>query len=178
MELESNPDRSRITPYSCHMMNTRQYFAKQFQVEAPKFSKVIRALPHDKLDYKPHERNSSAGSIAWFLVLSLRALADLMKTGENRWAQAASPGTVDSIAAEYDKATSDLSAALASVDDAKWEKNARMLVGDKVMMERPLGEIVLDFFLDAIHHRGQLTAYLRPMGGKVPSVYGPTADSK
>jgi uncharacterized damage-inducible protein DinB len=159
-------------------MNTREFFVKQFAVEAPKFAKVIRALPADKLDYKPHERSSAAGSIAWFLVLSVRALADLVKTGENRWAQAASPGTVESIAAEYEKAAGDLSAALASADDAKWEKNARMLVGDKVMMDRPLGEIVLDFFLDAVHHRGQLTAYLRPMGGKVPSVYGPTADSK
>ena len=159
-------------------MNTREYFAKQFAVEAPKFAKVIRALPGDKLDYKPHERSSSAGAIAWFLVLSARALADLVKTGENRWSQPASPGTVESIAAEYDKAAADLSNALASVDDARWEKNARMLVGDKVMMDRPLGEIVLDFFLDAVHRRGQLTTYLRPMGGKVPSVYGPTADAK
>ena len=159
-------------------MNTREYFMKQFATEAPKFAKVIRALPEGKLDYKPHERSSTAAGIAWFLVLSARALADLVKTGENRWSQPASPGTAESIAAAYEKAAQDLSAALASADDAKWEKNARMLVGDKVMMDRPLGEIVLDFFLDAVHHRGQLTVYLRLMGGKVPSVYGPSADSK
>jgi uncharacterized damage-inducible protein DinB len=35
-----------------------------------------------------------------------------------------------------------------------------------------------DFFFDAIHHRGQLSTYLRPMGGTVPSIYGPSADSK
>jgi uncharacterized damage-inducible protein DinB len=159
-------------------MNTREFFMKQFASEAPKFANVIRALPTDKLDYKPHERSSSAGAIAWFLVLSTRALADLVKTGENRWSQPPSPGTTETVAAEYDKAAKDLSAALTSVDDAQWEKNARMLVGDKVMMEKPLGDIVLNFFLDAVHHRGQLTTYLRPMGGTVPSVYGPTADSK
>ena len=37
-------------------------------------------------------------------------------------------------------------------------------------------QFLWDFMFDAIHHRGQLSAYLRPMGGKVPSIYGPSAD--
>jgi uncharacterized damage-inducible protein DinB len=43
-------------------------------------------------------------------------------------------------------------------------------------MERPTVEFLWDFMFDAIHHRGQLSAYLRPMGAKVPSIYGPSAD--
>ncbi|MGZ4779284.1 MAG: DinB family protein [Thermoanaerobaculia bacterium] len=53
-----------------------------------------------------------------------------------------------------------------------------MYVGERLIQNRPLGDTLWDFFFDAIHHRGQLTSYIRPMGGKVPSVYGPTADSK
>ena len=53
-----------------------------------------------------------------------------------------------------------------------------MYVGGKLFKTAPLGETVLDFFLDAVHHRGQLTTYLRPMGGKVPSIYGPSGDAK
>ena len=140
--------------------------------------KVIRALPDGHLDYKPHERNSSAGMIAWFLVLELRALADLVKTRENRWQQPPGPTTTAAIAAEYEKAAADMEAALASTDDMTWEQDCRMYVGDKLVRTAPLGETVWDFFLDAIHHRGQLTAYLRPMGGKVPSIYGPSGDSK
>jgi uncharacterized damage-inducible protein DinB len=68
--------------------------------------------------------------------------------------------------------------ALSATGDAKWEQDGNMYFGGKLMRTAPIGETVWDFLFDAIHHRGQLTAYLRPMGGKVPSVYGPTADEK
>jgi uncharacterized damage-inducible protein DinB len=46
----------------------------------------------------------------------------------------------------------------------------------KVAWEAPLGDMMWSFLFDAIHHRGQLSSDLRPMGGKVPSIYGPSAD--
>jgi uncharacterized damage-inducible protein DinB len=46
------------------------------------------------------------------------------------------------------------------------------------MMEKPIGEWLLFVLFDAIHHRGQLSAYIRPMGGKVPAIYGPSADER
>jgi uncharacterized damage-inducible protein DinB len=159
-------------------MTTREFFVRQFKAERPAFVKVIRALPNEKLDYKPHERNSSAGDIAWFLVLELRALVKILETGEIHWTQDPSPGSVDGIAAAYEAAADDMERALSSTDDARWEQDGRMYFGGKLMKTALRGETLWDFFFDAIHHRGQLTAYLRPMGGKVPSVYGPTADEK
>ena len=159
-------------------MTTREFFIQRFRAERPKFLSVIRAMPAENLDYRPHERNSSARMIAWFLVLELRALVDLLKTGENRWQQPPAPDTVDAIATDYDKAADEMERLLASSNDERWESEGRMLVGDKVVMKRPVGQILWDFFFDAIHHRGQLTAYLRPMGGKVPAIYGPSADAR
>jgi len=159
-------------------MATREFFIRQFKAERPKFLKVIRALPEDRLDYKPHERSSSASMIAWFLVLELRALVEMVKTRENHWQQTKGPATAAAIATEYEKAANDMEAALASIDDAAWGQDCRMYVGDKLFRTAPLGETVWDFFFDAIHHRGQLTTYIRPMGGKVPSIYGPSGDSK
>ena len=49
-------------------------------------------------------------------------------------------------------------------------------MGDKLYMEQPLGTFLWYFFFDAIHHRGQLSTYIRPMGGKGPSIYGPSGD--
>ncbi len=157
-------------------MNTRQFFVQQFESERPKFVSVLRAIPEGKLDYKPHERSSTAGMIGWFLVLELRALVDLVKRGENHWSQPPMPGSVLSVVAEYEKSAHEMERALATIDDERWEREGRMYVGDKVIMKRPVGEIVWDFFFDAIHHRGQLSSYLRPMGGKVPSIYGPSGD--
>ena len=48
---------------------------------------------------------------------------------------------------------------------------------DRVVLERPAGDIVWLFHFDEIHHRGQLSTYLRPMGAKVPSIYGASGDS-
>lgn len=159
-------------------MTTREFFAKRFKAERGVFLNVIRALPNENLDYKPHERNSSAGAIAWFLVLELRTLVEMAKAHQMHWKPASNPNSVDAFAAEYEAAADGLENALRSVDDAKWEQNCEMYVNDKLFKTAPLGETLWDFFFDAIHHRGQLTAYLRPMGGKVPSTYGPTADSK
>jgi len=159
-------------------MTTLEFFIKQFKAERPKFLKVIRALPEGQLDYKPHERSSSAGMIAWFLVLELRALVDMVKSHENHWQQPAGPTTAGAIAAEYEKAAGNMEAALATTDEKAWNQDSRMYVGDKLVRTAALGETVWDFFFDAIHHRGQLTSYIRPMGGKVPSTYGPSADSK
>ena len=158
-------------------MTTREYFIKRFRIERPKFVSVISALPEDRLDYRPHQKNSAAGDIAWFLVVELRALVDLATTGENRWQMPPRPKSAAEIASEYEKTADAMESALASTDDAKWEGKVRIYAGDRLIKEDELGETLWDFFFDAIHHRGQLTAYLRPMGGKVPSTYGPSGDS-
>jgi uncharacterized damage-inducible protein DinB len=159
-------------------MNTREFFTRRFKAERKAFVEVLRALPGDKLDYKPTERNSSAGDIAWFLVLELRTLNDLAKNFEHQWEQPPNPKSVDAIVNAYQEAADEMESHLSSMDDAKWEKECRMFYKGKLMKTAPLGETLWDFFFDAIHHRGQLTAYLRPMGGRVPSTYGPTADTK
>lgn len=159
-------------------MTTLEFFKRQFRSERPKFLSVLRALPEGKLDYKPHEGNSTAGMIAWFLVLELRALVAMARTGESHWTQPAPPASAAAIADEYDRAAAEMDEALPALTEELWNDNARMYLGGKLFKTAPLGETVLDFFLDAIHHRGQLTTYLRPMGGKVPSIYGPSGDAK
>ncbi len=159
-------------------MTTLEFFRRQFRSERPKFLSVLRAMPEGKLDYKPHEGNSTAGMIAWFLVLELRALVDLVRTGESHWTQPAGPASPAAIAGEYDRSAAEMEDALGTLTEEQWNHDARMYVGGKLFKTAPLGETILDFFLDAVHHRGQLTAYLRPMGGKVPSIYGPSGDAK
>jgi uncharacterized damage-inducible protein DinB len=159
-------------------MSTREHFIRRFKAERPAFVKVIRALPADRLDYKPHEKNSSAGDIAWFLAQELRALVSMLETGEIQWEHVPTPDSLDEIAAKYESAADDMEKALSSSNDAKWEQDGKMYFGGKLMKTAPVGETLWDFWFDAIHHRGQLTAYLRPMGGTVPPVYGPTADTK
>ena len=159
-------------------MSTRDFFIKTVKTEAPRFATVIRALPNDRLDYKPHEKNSTAGMIAWFLVLELRMLVNLLEKGETHWEQPPQPKDVESIAREYEAVAGQYVKALEAADDTRWLGNGKMYYNGKLMKDSPIEETAWDFLHDAIHHRGQLTAYLRPMGGKVPSVYGPSGDSR
>ena len=62
------------------------------------------------------------------------------------------------------------------MDDAAWAETGRFLLNGQVRMEQTISGFLWLFFFDAIHHRGQLSTYIRPMGGKVPSIYGPSGD--
>jgi uncharacterized damage-inducible protein DinB len=155
-------------------MTLRDFYLKRAKAEFPVFLKVLRALPED-LSYKPHERSPSAEQLAWTLTNELKALIDVVETGKSEW-ENIKPPSLDAMIGMFEKWSTELLDKVAALDDASQERNAQFLYQGTVVMERPTVEFLWDFMFDAIHHRGQLSAYLRPMGGKVPSIYGPSAD--
>jgi len=81
--------------------------------------------------------------------------------------------------AAYEKAHRELAPRLKNVDETSWHQELTQLVVDgKVFFETSMGHMFWLGLFDAIHHRGQLTVYIRPMGGKVPAIYGPSADDE
>jgi uncharacterized damage-inducible protein DinB len=99
----------------------------------------------------------------------------VIDTGTATFVPKPAPGVAESIAA-YEKNAAALESRLGNLSDTKWESNAKFMVDGKVVWEAPLGDMLFGFLFDAIHHRGQLSSYLRPMGAKVPAIYGPSAD--
>ena len=157
------------------MTTLPEFFIQKWESELPAFGKVLRAIPGGQLDYRPHERSASAGGIAWQLAIEQRTLADMLDRGEVQWDTRKHPDSIDDIVAEWDKATSDLRERLKGLDDAKYASAAKLMMGENGWSDS-VGNMLWGFLLDMIHHRGQLSAYLRPMGGKVPAIYGPSAD--
>jgi uncharacterized damage-inducible protein DinB len=155
-------------------MTLREFYLKRAKAESPVFLSVLRALPKD-LSYKPHDRSPSAEQLAWTVTYEMKALIDVVDTGKAEWENITPPG-LDEMIAMYEKWSTELLEKVAALDDASQDRNAQFLYQGQVVMERPMMEFLWDFMFDAIHHRGQLSAYLRPMGGKVPSIYGPSAD--
>jgi uncharacterized damage-inducible protein DinB len=157
-------------------MNTREHLVECFKAEKPKFVRVLKAVPPDKLAYRPHPRSASAGDLVWLLASELHDACEIIDRLELNYAPTPAPAALaDSIGA-YERNAADLEKRLAALDDAAWQRKARFLMDGKVAWEAPLGEMLWGFLFDAIHHRGQLSTYLRPMGAKVPSIYGPSAD--
>lgn len=157
-------------------MNTREYFVECFKSEKPRFVRVLRAVPPDQSAYRPHPRSSSASGLVTLLASELHDACDLVDRLEVNYMPPVEPATLSEAVANYERNADELEKRLASVDDAAWGKNARFLMDGKVAWETSLGDMLWGFLFDAIHHRGQLSTYLRPMGAKVPSIYGPSAD--
>jgi len=157
-------------------MNTREYFKDCFQSEKPKFVRVLRAIPPDQLAYKPHPRSNSSGDIAWLLACELGDACQLVDRSELNFCATPAPAKLEEVVTTYERNAGELEKRLARLDDSAWGKKARFLVNGQVAWETSLGDMLWGFLFDAIHHRGQLSSYLRPMGAKVPAIYGPSAD--
>ena len=155
-------------------MTLRDFYLKRAKAEFPVFIKVLKALPKD-LSYKPHDRSPSAQQLAWTVTYEMKALIDVVDTGKSEWENITPPG-LDEMIAMYEKWSTEVLEKVAALDDASQDRNAQFFYQGQVVMEKPMMEFIWDFMFDAIHHRGQLSAYLRPMGGTVPSIYGPSAD--
>jgi uncharacterized damage-inducible protein DinB len=158
-------------------MTDREFFLARRTAELPAFVNVLKALPADKLDYKPHPNSPSAQQLVWTLALELKSAFEACDRGETSFPADPAPDLAAMIAA-FEKNYDQLTDRVARMDEAAWSKPARLSSRGKVVMEQPAGEFAWMLFFDAIHHRGQLAAYIRPMGGKVPSIYGPSADTR
>jgi uncharacterized damage-inducible protein DinB len=100
----------------------------------------------------------------------------MVDEGRVEWKPVDPPDGVETVKKAFAEAYEELDGRLARLDDAAWRKTVALTAGGKVVREWPLGEFLWFFFFDAIHHRGQLSTYIRPMGGKVPAIYGPSGD--
>jgi uncharacterized damage-inducible protein DinB len=157
-------------------MSTREFFAECLKAEKPKFVRVLRAVPPEQTAYRPHERSTSAGDLVWLLADELKDACELVDHSEVNYVLKPAPATLGESIAAYERNAGELEKRLSTLDDAAWGKKVRFLMDGKVAWESTLGDMLFGFLFDAVHHRGQLSSYLRPMGAKVPSIYGPSAD--
>ncbi|MES2436787.1 MAG: DinB family protein [Patescibacteria group bacterium] len=157
-------------------MTNKQFFLEVLKEEAPKFRKAIEALPEDKHDYKVHERARSAGNLAGQLAIQWKALATIATTGIPSFNPHEMDGlTKADMLSKFDEGMPELMKAVESITDEVWETGK---AGWNETMHDTRYHMSWMFLFDAIHHRGQLLTFLRAMGAKVPSIYGPSADDE
>lgn len=147
------------------------------ECELPIFIRVLEALPQDRLDWRPHERSKSAGELAFSMGMEARSLLPLARTGIVDFSAVPTPVDIASSAEAFQESFTELEKLVADMSDADWESEAVMKMGESEW-KQPRGAMLWSFLVDLIHHRGQLSTYIRPMGGKVPSIYGPSADTQ
>jgi uncharacterized damage-inducible protein DinB len=161
-------------------MTNKEFFIEKIKEEQPIFVKVLTALPAGKLDYKPHEKARTAGRIAFQLASQPMFISGIVTAGAPDWGtypKGANP-TLSEMLTMLDKNFERLQKDLAKISDADWEGGIATLTFPGGTWEVKKYDMAWGFLFDAIHHRGQLTTYLRAMGEKVPSVYGGSADER
>jgi len=165
-------------------LGNREFFIHRWEHEHPAFLEVFKALPPDRLDYQPHPASRSAGELAALLVSAERSCAELCETGRSsynsgiRFHPTEGFTTLEEMIQAYKKHHGALAGRLNSLTDATWNRPAWLTRGEQeIILKDTVGGLLWIALFDAVHHRGQLSTYIRPMGGKVPSIYGPSADA-
>lgn len=158
-------------------MSTRQFFTELCATEYPRTLAVLESTPGDKLDYRPHGVCRTAEQLIGHLIGHEADLLELVQTGSINHRNQIPFTTMGEAIAFYRTTHEQLQTALESFDDGRWQQVGKFTVGSHTLMEAPCHRLAFMMLLDAIHHRGQLSTYIRPMGGKVPAIYGPSADT-
>jgi len=157
-------------------MSLREFLQSRRKAEYPVFVKVLKALPPERFDYRPHERSPSAAEIVWTLARETKACCDLIDDGRMNWTAQPAPADPQVIISAFEDHYKCLDVRIERMDENGWQNKAQLSIDGTVYREAPLGDFLWYLFFDAIHHRGQLSTYIRPMGGQVPSIYGPSGD--
>lgn len=157
-------------------MDHKEFFLKTWNQEAAATRKVMERIPEDRSDYRADPKARTAREIAWLLVREEIILAEGIAKGALEWIDEPTPATMREVLATYDRFHDAMTTKLTAVDAVKWETPIKFLFQGKEVMSSPTYDMAWGFLKDQIHHRGQLSTYLRPMGAKVPQIYGPTAD--
>jgi uncharacterized damage-inducible protein DinB len=103
-------------------------------------------------------------------------LGEGLERGILEWAEIPTPATVQEILDTYDRHHDDVTRRMQQVDIQGWERTVPFVFGGQEIMKDTGFNSAWGFLFDVIHHRGQLSTYLRPMGSTVPAIYGPSAD--
>lgn len=157
-------------------MTEKEIFLDRWDREFQTTLKILKAYPKDQADLKASERSGSAKVLAWTLVLGQNVVQHAIEGELKMEALPKSPATLDEIIAIYQRTHETLVGKLRALPEAEFGKTMKFFVGPKQMGDVRKGDIFWNFLMDNVHHRGQLSVYMRIAGAKVPSIYGPSGD--
>ena len=143
--------------------------------------KMLERVPSDKFDWKPHEKSTPlgrlAGHIAQLPILLMAALTqDELNFDPESFDPSPMPGSVPKLLETFDKNIADAIGLLHTNADGKLGDMWRLRSGEQIFMEKPRAAMIRWVISHIVHHRGQLSVYLRLLDVPLPPIYGPTAD--
>ena len=149
-------------------MDEKTLFTDFWTNESTTTRKVFSRIPEGST-YRPDPKSRTAIEIAWQIVCEEKMLIDALESGKAEWSPPPTPATMKEVLYTYD--TQGVAKRLAALPSERWNGMLDWFGG-----ERAASTMAWSFLFDIVHHRGQITTYLRPMGSTVPQIYGPSGD--
>ena len=151
-------------------MDEKALFTKFWTEESRTTRNVLARIPESSA-YRPDPRSRTAQEIAWQIVCEEKMLIDALESGKAEWAPPPMPDSMRDVLAEYERQSAEVLRRWDALPQSKWDGSLEFFGS-----ERPASPMAWSFLFDIVHHRGQITTYLRPMGSTVPQIYGPSGD--
>lgn len=155
---------------------------KELQQEAVKNKTMLERIPEPKLSWKPHEKSMTIGRLGMHIAELPKWIARCLTTKEYDMGTAPYnpniPSTHAQIMAEFESQFNNAVKVLETASDSVLSESWKFRKGDKVIYEMPRAEVVRRQMNHIIHHRGQLSVYLRLVDVPVPGTFGPSADER
>jgi uncharacterized damage-inducible protein DinB len=152
----------------------------EFDQEMATTRRVLERVPTDKGQWKPHPKSFSLGHLAQLVAGMPSWIANTLQ--QTQLDLASYPGytyeKTEDLVRTFDRHVTDARNALMSSKDSDYTVPWSLKHGDRVIFTMPRGPVVRTHINHLVHHRGQLTVYLRLVDVPVPSIYGPTADER
>lgn len=151
-------------------MDEKALFTRFWTREAVTTRNVLARIPEGS-SYRPDPKSRTAQEIAWQIVCEEQMIIEALESGTASWAPPPMPGSMREVLEAYDAQSRTLPDRWKALPKDRWEGELEFF-GSR----RPASPMAWSFLFDIVHHRGQITTYLRPMGSTVPQIYGPSGD--
>ena len=153
-------------------------FVPEFDQEMATTRKALERVPSDKGAWKPHPKSFSIGHLAQLISGMPGWITNMVTTTELDLSKQSgySLESTETLVARFDKLVDEARAALLAAQEPDFDVPWSLKMGDRVLLTMPRGANIRSTLNHLIHHRGQLSVYLRLVDVPVPSMYGPTAD--
>jgi hypothetical protein len=155
-------------------------YIRELESEVRATRDCLKAVPLDNPDYKPHDKSMPLGYMAILVADIPRWIQYAIEKGEVDFATypQAQATSSDELVAHFDRSVDAAKRALTEASDARLKETFYLRNDGQELMKAPIDETVMSSINHMVHHRGQLTVYMRLLDIPVPSIYGPSADSK
>ena len=148
-------------------MDEKSLFMNFWKHESKTTRNVLARIPEGS-DYRPDPKSRTAQEIAWQILCEEKMIIEAFETGKAEWAPPPMPKTMKEVVEAYETQSAGMEDRWKAVN---WDRTVEFFG-----KPRPGSPMAWGFLFDIVHHRGQITTYLRPMGSTVPQIYGPSGD--